>query len=84
MSGVIDRSQQVTYDRKIYLSYKKPVLINGLFYMVREARFELAQDCSRQPLKLVRLPFRHSRKINAFKDGLIVFHGTPLVKGKEG
>ena len=29
--------------------------------MVREARFELAQDCSRQPLKLVRLPFRHSR-----------------------
>ena len=30
--------------------------------MVREARFELAQGCPRQPLKLVRLPFRHSRK----------------------
>lgn len=29
--------------------------------VVREARFELAQGCPRQPLKLVRLPFRHSR-----------------------
>lgn|GEM_PF-7131118 len=31
--------------------------------MVREARLELAQDCSPQPLKLVRLPFRHSRTV---------------------
>jgi hypothetical protein len=39
-------------------------LNNGpkLIFMVREARFELAQGCPRQPLKLVRLPFRHSRK----------------------
>jgi hypothetical protein len=35
--------------------------------LVREARFELAQGCPRQPLKLVRLPFRHSRTINCTK-----------------
>ena len=41
--------------------------MGGKKRMVREARFELAQDCSRQPLKLVRLPFRHSRDVSIIR-----------------
>ena len=49
--------------------------------MVREARFELAQDCSRQPLKLVRLPFRHSRKELYLHHIISVFRYDALTYG---
>ena len=45
--------------------------------MVREARFELAQGCPRQPLKLVRLPVPPLAQKQPKKQGFVSIEIKP-------
>ena len=49
------------YPNIYYRTQKSLQYFAGFIFLVRSSGFEPPRGCPRQPLKLVRLPFRHDR-----------------------